>query len=549
MSTAQLEPREAASRLSPAEERPKCLLAPAGARTGANFPWVLAIALVLGAAVRFGTLSLQSFDEDETVTVWLMHLSLPKMLSAIPHTESTPPLYYVIAWLWSRLFGTGAIGLRSLSASIGVGVIAVCYLAGRELLNRRAAKLVAVLAALSPALVWYSQEARSYELFILTSAGALLFFARSLALLRGAERTRPRADDAHAKPRKTVLSLWALLAALSLTTHYFAAFLVAPEAAWLLIAARVDRRAVARAVAAVALAGLALMPIALRQHANHGADWIGSIPLAGRLEDVAPQLMLGEGRPFFHFFALALGLIAISPIVVLLLRGTRSEWCPALIPITIGLFGIAIPTLLDALGLRILIDHNALGAGVLLLIGCAVAMAGSRLEWLGFATAAALSVLFAWALLLVLNNPLHRREDWREAARTLGAPSVTRAVLYGPATNNPSPVPPLVPFQAVYLKDMLTMPDRGWTVREIDVLNVRDDLSDTSAPPVPVSPGRGFRLVSRAGNRQYTLFRFRSPRPVHVTPDELIGDDLLSNRDEGDTLVGLQIPTGRFRSG
>jgi hypothetical protein len=99
-----------------------------------------------------------------------------------------------------------------------------------------------------------------------------------------------------------------------------------------------------------------------------------------------------------------------------------------------------------------------------------------------------------------------------------------------------------VPFQAVYLKDMLTMPDRGFTVREIDVLNVRDDLSDTSPPPDPVSPGRGFRLAGRAGNRTYTLFRFRSPRPVHVTPDELIGDDLLSNRDESDTLVGLQIP-------
>src|SRR5207245_8675575 len=85
-------------------------------------------------------------------------------------------------------------------------------------------------------------------------------------------------------------------------------------------------------------------------------------------------------------------------------------------------------------------------------------------------------------------------------------------------------------------------PDRGSTVREIDELDVRDDLSDTSAPPRPVSPGRGFRLLGSSSKRVYTLFRFVAPQPVHVTPDELIGDDLLEHRDEGDTLVGLEIP-------
>jgi hypothetical protein len=48
--------------------------------------------------------------------------------------------------------------------------------------------------------------------------------------------------------------------------------------------------------------------------------------------------------------------------------------------------------------------------------------------------------------------------------------------------------------------------------------------------------------MNRVADRAYTLFRFRSVRPVHITPDELIGDELLTNRDEGDTLVGLQLP-------
>jgi hypothetical protein len=490
----------------------------------------LVSAVIAGTALRFATLGQQSFDEDETVTVWLVHLPFAKMLSTIPHTESTPPLFYVLAWPWSRVFGSGAVGIRSLSAVIGVAVIPVCYLAARQLGSRRAGAITAVLAAVSPALIWYSQEARAYELLILTSAGALLFFARALQRLR-AGAARP-----------VDLGLWALLASLSVTTHYFATFLVAPQALWLLLAAgRAYRGAAVRAVGAVVVVGLALVPLVLRQQANGGTDWIGMIPLSGRLQDVAPQMLLGEGRPFFHFFGLAVILAAVAPALWLLARGSGTERRSLLIPIAVGACGVALPTLVDLVGPKILIDRNTLGAGVVLLIGCGVAMARARSVWLGLTGFAATFVLFVWALVLVLTNPLHQREPWRDAARALGQPSVTRAILYGPATNNPAPAPPLVPFQAVYLKSMLTMPDRGWTVREIDVLNVRDDLSDTSPPPDPVSPGRGFRLVGRAGHDTYTLFRFRSPRPVHVTPDELIGDDLLSNRDEGDTLVGLQI--------
>jgi mannosyltransferase len=509
-------------------------------RATARLDWplvILVLAVVVGATLRFATLGLQSFDEDETVTVWLVHLSLPKMLSTIPRTESTPPLYYVLAWVWSRVFGSGAVAIRSLSALMGVAVIPLCYLAASQLSNRRAGAIAAVLAALSPALTWYSQEARSYELLILTSAAALLFFARSLEQLRSEGSTSTR-----------YLGLWALLASLSLATHYFAAFLIAPQAIWLLVAANGARRsAVARAVGAVAVAGLALAPLALRQQENHGSDWIGTIPLGGRLADVPPQMLLGEGRPFYHFFGLAVGLTAVAPLGVMLVAGTGVERRPALILIAIGLLGLTLPTLVDVIGPNILIDRNTLGVGVVLLIACAVGMAWRGPAWLGLSAFAGVSALFVWALAQVLTNPMHQREPWRDAARALGQPTVTRAVLFGPATNNPPPTPPLVPFQAVYLKSMLTMPDRGWTVSEIDVLNVRDDLSETSPPPQPISAGSGFQLIGQVGDRIYTLFRFRATKPVHVTPDDLIGDELLSNRTENETLVGLQIPPQRAR--
>lgn len=119
--------------------------------------------IVLGAALRFSTLDLQSFRHDEAMTVGrLLQPSLFDTLSAVPGSESVPPLYYLVAWLWSQPFGTGEVGIRSLSALIGTGTILVVYLGAAALpLPRRAALMAAAIVAVSPALIWFSQDART----------------------------------------------------------------------------------------------------------------------------------------------------------------------------------------------------------------------------------------------------------------------------------------------------------------------------------------------------------------------------------------------------
>jgi 4-amino-4-deoxy-L-arabinose transferase-like glycosyltransferase len=491
-------------------------------------------AILAAAVLRFATLGHQSLDEDETVTVWLMHHSLGGLLATIPRTESTPPLYYVLAWGWTRAFGTGAVGVRSLSACLGVLTVPVCALAARELGGRRAMVAVALLVACSPSLIWYSQEARAYALLSLTSAAALLWFVRAL---RGGGRR--------------ALGWWAACASLSLLSHYFALFLLAPQALWLLLSAwrggpGPERRRAAGAVGAVATVGLVLLPLALRQQASGGDQWIGTIPLGGRLADVVPQMLLGDGRPFSHLFVLVLGCCAVAPLLWLLI-GIPPTAPPAgrralALPLVVGVAGIALPVLVDLAGMHILVDRNMMGAAVVLLVALAVGMARCRPAVLGALSLGVVLAMCAWDLQMLATNGMMQREDWRDAARALGSASLPRAILYGPATNNPPPTPPLVPFQAVYLQSMRTMPDRGWTVREIDVLDVRDDLSDTSPPPDPISPGRRWRLVARAGDRRFTLFRFVSARAVLVRPDPLMAANLLSDRDPSETLVGLQVP-------
>ncbi len=64
-------------------------------------PWSMACCgiIVLGAALRFSTLDLQSYRYDEAVTVGrVLHANFFDTFAAVPRSESTPPLYYMVAW-------------------------------------------------------------------------------------------------------------------------------------------------------------------------------------------------------------------------------------------------------------------------------------------------------------------------------------------------------------------------------------------------------------------------------------------------------------------
>ena len=144
------------------------------------FLWSVIGLTALAAALRFSTLGLQSYRHDEAVTAGrVLVSSLSGTMHRVWTGESTPPLYYLLAWAWSRLFGVHEVGLRSLSALFGTATVPVAYLAGRELVGRRTGLAIAAMVAVNPVLVWYSQDARAYALLVLLSAAALFFFLRA----------------------------------------------------------------------------------------------------------------------------------------------------------------------------------------------------------------------------------------------------------------------------------------------------------------------------------------------------------------------------------
>jgi uncharacterized membrane protein len=95
--------------------------------------WVLAFLTALGVAIRFASLGVQSYHHDEVITVArVIPGSFTDMLKQVKGSESNPPLYYVLAWGWAKAFGTGEVGIRSLSALFGAVTVPLAYCIGAE---------------------------------------------------------------------------------------------------------------------------------------------------------------------------------------------------------------------------------------------------------------------------------------------------------------------------------------------------------------------------------------------------------------------------------
>ena len=134
-----------------------------------RIPYLL---IVLGGfALRLYRLGAESLWYDETVSAYLAAQSIPDLVA---HTarDIHPPGYYLLLHLWARLAGDSEFALAFFSLIFGVLLIPLCYtLAGRlpwpggkHGLGRDIALWSALLVAVSPYHLWYSQEVRMYTL-------------------------------------------------------------------------------------------------------------------------------------------------------------------------------------------------------------------------------------------------------------------------------------------------------------------------------------------------------------------------------------------------
>jgi mannosyltransferase len=462
------------------------------ARRASTLPrwWPLAALTVAAAALRLSTLGLQSFWYDEAFTpVHVLHPSLWATLRSVVHSENTPPLWYLLAWIDSRILGTGEVALRLPSALAGIATVPVAWAIGRELADRRAALACAALVAFNPLFVWYSQEARAYELFVFTSALAMLCFLRA--------RREPT-------PRR--MGAFALTGALALLSHYFAVFLLIPMAL-LLARERRTRRAALAAVGALALVGVALLPLISAQ-GGHGTQWIGRWPLSERLEAIPQYYLTGySGAPLGHGVELLIALPILAGLGLGLWRMSEPGGASprgVLVALSIAACGVLVPIVLVAFGADYLAPRNLVAAMVPVSAVIAVVAVWPGTGRAGAALLAVSVLAFAAISIDVDLSPRLQRGDWRGLARALHGGSRRRVV-----TTVELGAAPL----EYYVHGLRGMhPGTSVIVEEIDETGYAPLRPSAGEPPAP-----GFRLLERRDVNGLLLYRFVSPAPRSVS--------------------------------
>jgi len=137
------------------------------------------------------------------------------------HTSIAAPLYRLVLFAWTGLFGEHEVVVRLPSLLCGVGSIVLTYELARRIVGRGPALLAGIWLGLAPAHVWYSQEATPYAMaaFLVTAAAALAFHV--------ADTEGPAAAP---------LALYLVALAGAVFCHYYAIVVLVPLSACALFA-------------------------------------------------------------------------------------------------------------------------------------------------------------------------------------------------------------------------------------------------------------------------------------------------------------------------
>ena len=254
----------------------------------------LVVCLWLAGWLRFCHVGAQSYWNDEGNSLALAGRGVPAILEAAA-ADIHPPAYYLALKVWRALTGDSEFALRSFSALAGLLLVALLYRLGRVYFDPPAAVAAALVGALHPFLIYYSQEARMYALAATLAAASFLLF--SLWLRSSRDPNRPAGDW-------RLAAGYVLVTAAGLYTHYSFGFVVLAEnlAALGGLAAHASGKRRGRVLAWLELQGVTLLlflpwlPTAYRQlttwPTGHAAGSFWS-----SLADLWRYLTLGRTTP------------------------------------------------------------------------------------------------------------------------------------------------------------------------------------------------------------------------------------------------------------
>ena len=344
-------------------------------------PTRLALGLgAVAACLRLPLALTTPFWQDEVASARIIgQPTFGDALHQVVRTESTPPLWYVLAWLLHRL-GTPLYELRLLSVVEDGLLITLVVVFAARVLSLRFALLAGALVAVGSEFSAEGRWIRAYEL------SALLTLVLVLALLRAA-----------ARPTAGRLAVLALAVAAGSLSHYFFLFTIVAAVLWTIVepSARAARGRLL-AAEAVGLVPFALWsPWFVTQFRHDRYSWIGSFDwrevLSTPLRLFTPD---GSGSVLVAGGCLTVAVCAAGSVI--LWRRSPVGRAVVLCAVT----PLAVAALVWAAGVRVYAVRNLIGAGPFLAIAAAAALAAlpSRVRvTVPAAVLLAATASFAWA--------------------------------------------------------------------------------------------------------------------------------------------------------
>jgi 4-amino-4-deoxy-L-arabinose transferase-like glycosyltransferase len=240
--------------------------------------FVAASVILVALVIRLIGLGAESGWIDEAYSIGLARYPVMQIIQGTA-SDQHPPLYYLLLHIW-MLFGSGVTYARLLSALLGTLNVFQVMAFGWKVSGKWLGIVGALLLAISPFHVWYSQEVRQYMLLAcLTTAATIELWN----CLHGARHWWQ----------------YYIFVILAIYTQYFAIFIFLAHAVLVVSWAyrERNRKLVINWIITMIGTGLAFapwLPIAVNQFLYHTMPWIGE-PAAGDLRDIALRLLLGNG--------------------------------------------------------------------------------------------------------------------------------------------------------------------------------------------------------------------------------------------------------------
>jgi hypothetical protein len=284
------------------------------------------VLLLAGLTVIAFALRLPSFTDslwgDELSTNFVVHgFGAGSPITIIKgDQEGTPPLFFLVVWLFRGI--DGAEGLRIVSLVAGLASVPLVYLLGIRTVGTPAAIVAAAVLALSPFQIFYGTEARAYALTM------TLCLVAALTLLAALDSGRAR---------------WWIVYGLSVAaaayTHYTSAFVLVGLLGWAFVTHPKARRPILLSNLGAAVLYVPWIPELLDDRHEPAAKVIQAVhPLtlthawndlgqwAFGNPNIPAQVLPGRLAIWLLLAAVVLGAIGL---VVRLRREGRSRWRPS----------------------------------------------------------------------------------------------------------------------------------------------------------------------------------------------------------------------------